>query len=146
MLLEIAALNSSFKILQTLLSNGKSLYECGESLTSFFQASSEINKQPSSKSGSGSALESYQAQQEVKKTREALKFAMNKNALCGWADFVQFEAEWYREKRAEEAELLNQQIRKSAQLKQDIQLAINVGVSLMLALGLLFGIAIYYKG
>jgi hypothetical protein len=71
---------------------------------------------------------------------------MKKSRLNGWTDFVRFEAEWHRQRREEEAALIKKKARQAAKLQKDISLGINVGICMILALGLLFGIAVYIKG
>jgi hypothetical protein len=96
-------------------------------------------------SSKGSALESFQAQEILNKQRNELEHFLKKSRLNGWSDFVRYEANWHRERREEEQEKINAQIRRNAKIQKDLQLAINVGVSMIMALGLLFGIALYLR-
>ena len=145
MLLEMAAANVAFKTVQQLLLNGKTLYECGSSLSDYFSASSEINKKQSSSTGSGSALESYQAQQELKRQRDQLKWAMNKAALMGWSDYLAFEAEWHRDqKEAARLATRKQHLRVEA-IQANISIGIKVGGILIIIMGAAFGVAIYLR-
>ena len=59
---------------------------------------------------------------------------------------MKFEAEWHRQRREEEQEKINERIRRNAKLQKDLELATNVGICMILAMGLLFGIAVYIKG
>ena len=146
MLIEIAAANAIFKTLSVALKNGKSIYEMGEKLTDYFSATHEIKQKAGDSSSSGTALEAFQYQEQLTRQRAELEFHMKKSRLQGWSDFVKFEAEWHRQRREEELAKNNARIRRNAKLQKDIGLAINVGICMILAMGLLFGIAVYIKG
>jgi|TARA_B110001450_G_scaffold134416_1_gene126234 hypothetical protein len=146
MLMEIAAANAIFKTLSVALKNGKSIYDMGEKLTDYFSATHEIKQKAGDSSSSGTALEAFQYQEQLNRQRAELEYHMKKSRLQGWSDFVRFEAEWHRQRREEEQEKVNAQIRRNAKLQKDVSLAINVGVCMLLAMGLLFGIAVYYRG
>ena len=145
MLLEMAAANVAFKTVQQLLLNGKTLYDCGSSLTDYFSASSEINKKQSSSTGSGSALESYQAQQELKRQRDQLKWAMNKAALMGWSDYLAFEAEWHREQKEAVRLATRKQYLRNETIQANVSIGIKVGGILIIIMGAAFGVAIYLR-
>ena len=145
MLIEIAAANAIFKTLSVALKNGKSIYEMGEKLTDYFSATHEIKQKAGDSSSSGTALEAFQYQEQLTRQRAELEFHMKKSRLQGWSDFVKFEAEWHRQRREEELAKNNARIRRNAKLQKDIGLAINVGICMILAMGLLFGIAVYFK-
>jgi hypothetical protein len=144
-LLELAALNASFAILKTGFSNGKDIYAMGKTLANYFEASSEIKSKAGDANSKGSALECFQAQELLNKQRSELEWHLKKSRLNGWSDFVRYEAEWHRERREEEQEKVNAQIRRNVKIQKDLQLAINVGVSMVMALGLLFGIVLYLR-
>ena len=146
MLIEIAAANAIFKTLSVALKNGKSIYDMGEKLTDYFSATHEIKQKAGDSSSSGTALEAFQYQEQLTRQRAELEFHMKKSRLQGWSDFVKFEAEWHRQRREEEQAKNNARIRRNAKLQKDIGLAINVGICMILAMGLLFGIAVYIKG
>jgi len=146
MLMEIAAANAIFKTLSVALKNGKSIYDMGEKLTDYFSATHEIKQKAGDSSSSGTALEAFQYQEQLNRQRAELEFHMKKSRLQGWSDFVRFEAEWHRQRKEQEQEKINQRIKRNAKIQKDIGLAINVGVCMLLAMGLLFGIAVYYKG
>ena len=145
MLIEIAAANAIFKTLSVALKNGKSIYDMGEKLTDYFSATHEIKSKAGDATSKGSALECFQAQELLNKQRSELEWHLKKSRLNGWSDFVRYEANWHRERREEEQEKINAQIRRNAKIQKDLQLAINVGVSMIMAMGLLFGIALYLR-
>ena len=146
MLLELAALNASFAILKTGFSNGKDIYAMGTTLANYFSATHEIKSKAGDATSKGSALECFQAQELLNKQRSELEWHLKKSRLNGWSDFVRYEAEWHRQRKEQEQEKINQRIKRNAKIQKDVGLAINVGVCMLLAMGLLFGIAIYYKG
>ena len=146
MLIEIAAANAIFKTLSVALKNGKSLYELGTQVSDYLGATQKVKDKAGNSESRGTALECFQYQEQLRIQREQLEFHLKKSRLNGWSDFVKFEAEWHRERREEEQEKVNAQIRRNAKLQKDVSLAINVGVCMLLAMGLLFGIAVYYRG
>ena len=145
MLVEIAAANAIFKTLSTALGNGKSLYELGSQLSDYLGATQKVKEKAGDSTSKGTALEAFQYNETLRIQREQLEYHLKKSRLNGWSDFVRFEAEWHRERREEEQEKVNAQIRRNAKIQKDLQLAINVGVSMIMALGLLFGIALYLR-
>ena len=146
MLAEIAIANSLYKVVSTAFKNGKSIYDMGSSLTDYFSATHEVQKKAGDSSSKGTALECWQYQEQQRIQRANLEWHMKKSRLGGWTDFVRFEAEWHRQRKEEELALRKKNARQAAKLQKDLQLAINIGVCMILAMGLLFGIAIYYRG
>tara|TARA_B110000238_G_C15780693_1_gene291681 strand:- start:15 stop:458 length:444 start_codon:yes stop_codon:yes gene_type:complete len=144
MLLELAALNASFAILKTGFSNGKDIYAMGTTLANYFSATHEIKSKAGDATSKGSALECFQAQELLNKQRNELEHFLKKSRLNGWSDFVRYEAEWHRERREEEQEKINARIRRNNKIQKDVSLAINIGICMIIAMGLLFGIAVYY--
>ena len=146
MLAEIALANSLYKVVSTAFKNGKSIYDMGSQLTDYFSATHEVQKKAGDSSSKGTALEAYQFAEQQRIQRANLEWHMKKSRLNGWTDFVRFEAEWHRQRREEEAAVIKKKARQAAKLQKDIALGINVGICMILALGILFGIAIYIKG
>ena len=146
MLAEIALANALYKTVSTAFKNGKSIYDMGSQLTDYFSATHEVQKKAGDSSSKGTALEAYQFAEQQRIQRANLEWHMKKSRLNGWTDFVRFEAEWHRQRREEEAALIKKKARQAAKLQKDISLGINVGICMILALGLLFGIAVYIKG
>ena len=146
MLLEIAAANAIFKTLSTAFKNGKQLYEVGGQVSDYLSATQKVKEKAGDASSRGTALECFQYQEQQRVQREQLEHFLKKSRLNGWSDFVKFEAEWHRQRREEEQEKVNTRIRRNAKLQKDVALGINVGICMIVALGLLFGIAIYLKG
>ena len=146
MLLEIAAANAIFKTLSTAFKNGKQLYEVGGQVSDYLSATQKVKEKAGDASSRGTALECFQSAEQQRVQREQLEHFLKKSRLNGWSDFVKFEAEWHRQRREEEQEKVNTRIRRNAKLQKDVALGINVGICMILALGLLFGIAVYLKG
>ena len=146
MLMEIAAANAIWKTLSTCLKNGQELYQLGTQLNDYLSATQKVKDKAGDSSSKGSALEAFQYQENLRKQREQLEFHLKKSRLNGWSDFVKFEAQWHRQRREEEQEKINDKIRRNAKLQKDLELATNVGICMIIALGLLFGIAVYIKG
>ena len=146
MLAEIALANSLYKVVSTAFKNGKSIYDMGSSLTDYFSATHEVQKKAGDSGSKGTALECWQYQEQQRIQRANLEWHMKKSRLGGWTDFVRFEANWHRQRKEEELALRKKNARQAAKLQKDLQLAINIGVCMILAMGLLFGIAIYYRG
>ena len=146
MLMEIAAANAIWKTLSTALKNGQQLYQMSTALGEYLSATQKVKDKAGDASSRGSALECFQYQEQLRIQREQLEFHLKKSRLNGWSDFVKFEAEWHRQRRAEEQEKVNERIRRNAKLQKDLELATNVGICMILAMGLLFGIAVYIKG
>jgi len=144
--MEIAAANAIWKTLSTALKNGQQLYQMSTALGEYLSATQKVKDKAGDASSRGSALECFQYQEQLRIQREQLEFHLKKSRLNGWSDFVKFEAEWHRQRRAEEQEKVNERIRRNAKLQKDLELATNVGICMILAMGLLFGIAVYIKG
>ena len=146
MLAEIAIANAIWKTLSTALKNGKQLYEVSGQVSEYLSATQKVKEKAGDANSRGTALEAYQFAEQERIRRSQLEFHLKKSRLNGWSDFVKFEAEWHRQRREEEQEKINAKIRRNAKIQKDIQLATNIGVCMILAMGLLFGIAVYYRG
>ena len=146
MLAEIAIANAIWKTLSTALKNGKQLYEVGGQVSDYLSATQKVKEKAGDANSRGTALEAYQFAEQQRVQRSQLEFHLKKSRLNGWSDFVKFEAEWHRKRKEEEQEKINARIRRNNKLQNDVTLAINIGICLIIAIGLLFGIAIYLKG
>jgi len=92
MLIELAAANAAFKIIKATINNGQDIYNAGSALSKYFGAEKAINKQV--KAGTGNVMEAFQAQEQLKKNEEALKFMLNKQRLQGYVDFCKFRSDY----------------------------------------------------
>ena len=91
MLAELAVANAAFGVIKQALSNGKELVDAGDAVGKYFKAENDIAKEVATK-GKGSALEAYQAQQQLRKQEDELKYMLNKQGLLGYSNFIQFKA------------------------------------------------------
>jgi len=145
MLIEIAAANLAFKTVSTLLKNGKQLYQIGSQMNDYLSASQKVKEKAGDANSRGTAYECFQFAEQERVRRSQLEFHLKKSRLNGWSDFVKFEAEWHRQRKEEEKEKINARIRRNNKLQKDISLAINIGICMIIAMGLLFGIAVYMR-
>ncbi len=145
MILEsLMAANAAFAIIKKTLANGKDILDAGEAASKYFKASNDIAKEVEAK-GRGSALEAYQAQLQLRKQEDELKHMLNKQGLLGYANFVQFRAEWSRDQK-EQAKLAARRRHQQAKaLEENITIGLKVGGTLLLIMGALFGVAIYLR-
>jgi len=145
MLVEIAAANLAFKTVSTLLKNGKQLYQIGSQMNDYLSASQKVKDKAGDANSRGTALEAYQFAEQERVRRSQLEFHLKKSRLNGWSDFVKFEAEWHRQRKEEEKEKINARIRRNNKIQKDVTLAINIGIFMIVAVGILFGIAVYMR-
>ena len=144
MLLELAAANAAFATIKATLSNGRELLDAGKAVTDYFGASSAISKEVATK-GKGSALEAYQAQQQLMKQEEELKFMLNKQGLMGYHQFLEFKAQFARDqKNAVKAQARRRYARNQA-IEENVTLAIKVGGIMLMIMAALFGVALYLR-
>ncbi len=144
MLAELAIANAAFKVIKQALCNGKELFDVADATSKYFKAENDIAKEVETK-GRGSALEAYQAQLQLRKQEDELKYMLNKQGLLGYANFIQFKAEWAREQK-EQAKLAARKRHQQAKaLEENITIGLKVGGTLLLIMGALFGVAIYLR-
>ena len=146
MLAEIAIANAIWKTLSTALKNGKQFYEMGSQVNEYLSATQKVKEKAGDSNSRGTPLEAFNYNETLNRQRSELEFHLKKSRLNGWSDFVKFEAEWHRERREAEQAKINARIRRNNKLQKDIALAINVGICMIIGLGILFGVAIYLKG
>ena len=144
MLVELAAANAAFKIIKATLANGRELLDAGKAVTDYFGASSAINKEVAAK-GKGSALEAYQAQQQLMKQEEELKFMLNKQGLLGYHDFLQFKAQFAREQKEAAKAQAKARYKRNQAIEENVTLGLKVMSGLLIAMAALFGVALYLR-
>ena len=145
MLAEIAIANAIWKTLSTALKNGKQFYEMGSQVNEYLSATQKVKEKAGDSNSRGTPLEAFNYNETLNRQRSELEFHLKKSRLNGWSDFVKFEAEWHRERREAEQAKINARIRRNNKLQKDISLAINIGICMIIAMGLLFGIAVYMR-
>lgn len=145
MLVELAAANAAFAVIKKTLCNGKELLDAGKAVTDYFSASSSISKEVATK-GKSSALEAYQAQQQLMKQEAELKDMLNKQGLLGYHNFLQFKAEYAREQKEQTKLAARKKHKRQQAIEENITLGLKVGSILLIAMAALFGVALYLKG
>ena len=137
--------NAAFAVIKQTLANGKDILDAGEAAGKYFKAENDIAKEVEAK-GRHSALEAYQAQQQLRKQEDELKYMLNKQGLLGYANFVQFRAEWARDQKEQVKLEARRKYQQAKALEENITIGLKVGGTLLLIMGALFGVAIYIKG
>jgi hypothetical protein len=146
MLAELAIANAAFKVIKQGLQNGGELLDAGKAIGEWMGASRKISKLPASKSATfGSAFEGFQAQEKIKKQRAELEFMVTKTRLHAWRDFLEYEAEYYREIREAEKLALRKKHQRAKARDANLTLALKVGGIILLIIGALFGVAFYSR-
>tara|TARA_R110000803_G_scaffold184217_2_gene246570 strand:- start:1200 stop:1637 length:438 start_codon:yes stop_codon:yes gene_type:complete len=136
--------NAAFAVIKQTLANGKDIMDAGEAASKYFKAENDIAKEVEAK-GRHSALEAYQAQQQLRKQEDELKYLLNKQGLLGYANFVQFRAEWSREQKEQAKLAARRKYQRAKALEENISIGLKVGGTLLLIMGALFGVAIYLR-
>ncbi len=144
MLAELMIANSAFKVIKQALSNGKELFDVAESASQYFKAENDIAKEVATK-GKGSALEAYQAQLQLRKQEDELKYMLNKQGLLGYANFLQFKAEWSRDQKEQVKLAARKKHQRAKALEANITIGLKVGGTLLLIMAALFGVALYLR-
>jgi len=145
MLAELAIANAAFQVIKQALSNGKDLLDAGDAVGKYFKAENDIAKVVEAK-GKNNVLEMYQAQLQLRKNEEDLKYMLNKQGLNGYYNFLQFKAQYARDQK----EAVKEQARKRHARQEAIQENISIGLKAMgiifVIIAALFGVALYVKG
>jgi len=144
MIAELALANAAFATIKATLANGRELLDAGKAVTDYFGASSAINKEVASK-GKGSALEAYQAQQQLMKQEEELKFMLNKQGLLGYHDFLQFKAQFARDQKEAAKAQARKKYQRAAAIEEALTLGIKVMLGLLITIATLFGAIVYLR-
>ncbi len=143
-LVELAAANAAFKVIKTTLCNGKELLDAGNAVTDYFSASSSISKEVAAK-GKGSALEAYQAQQQLMKQESELKDMLNKQGMLGYHNFLQFKADFAREQKDAVKAQAKARYKRNQAIEENVTLGLKVMSGLLIAMAALFGVALYLR-
>lgn len=99
MIAELAAANAAFAIIKKTISNGGDIFAAGQSLFSYFDNKSAIQRKVSQ--GGKSALEEFAALEQLKSQEDELKRIMIYHGRAGmWDDWLSFQVE-AKKKRAE---------------------------------------------
>ena len=144
MLAELAIANAAFSVIKQALSNGKDILDAGDAVGKYFKAENDIAKEVEAK-GKGSALEAYQAQQQLRKQEDELKYMLNKQGLLGYANFIQFKAEWAREQKEQARLEARRRHQRAEALEENITAGLKALAILTMVMGAAFGVAVYLK-
>lgn len=103
MLAEIAAANAAFSIIKTALSNGKELYDVGDTATKYFDNKAAVAKK-AKRGGNKSELAAFLELQKLQKEEEWLKEHMIYAGDPGmWDAWLQFQSDCKRNREREAA-------------------------------------------
>ena len=110
MLAELAAANAAYGVIKEALANGGEIYQLGQKLVGYFDASAEIEKK-AQESGKGD-MEAFMAKEQLRAQEEELKQMFIYQGRPGlWQDWLTFKRDAKLE-REREARLLREKARK----------------------------------
>ena len=110
MLAELAAANAAYGVIKEALANGGEIYQLGQKLMGYFDASAEIEKK-AQESGKGD-MEAFMAKEQLRAQEEELKQLFIYQGRPGlWTDWLTFKRDAKLE-REREARLLREKARK----------------------------------
>ena len=138
------AANAAFAVIKQTLCNGKDLVDAGKSVGVYFKAENDIAKEVEAK-GRASALEAYQAQQQLRKQEAELKEMLNKQGLMGYHNFLEFKAQFARDKKEAAKIRAKKKHQRAEAFAEALTLGIKVMLGLLITVAALFGAAIYLR-
>ena len=144
MLIELMAANAAFAVIKQTLSNGRDLIEAGDAVGKYFKAENDIAKVVEAK-GKNNVLEMYQAQVQLRKNEENLKWLLNKQGLNGYLNFLNFKADYAREQKELAKLAARKKYARQKAIQENVSIGIKVGGILIIMMGALFGVAIYLR-
>jgi len=110
MLAELAAANAAYGVIKEALANGGEIYQLGQKLVGYFDASAEIEKK-AQESGKGD-MEAFMAKEQLRAQEEELKQMFIYQGRPGlWTDWLTFKRD-AKLAREREARLLRERARK----------------------------------
>jgi len=131
MLAELMIANAAFKVIKTTISNGKDIANAGAAITKYFGAEKAIKKQV--KAGTGNIMEAFQAQEQLRKNEETLKYMLNKQRLHGYVDFCKFRDDYNKGIKIKAAKQKNANARQSKANESTMTIALSVGIVLLIS-------------
>jgi len=119
MLAELAAINAAYGVIKEVVGNGQELYAAGQHIAQFFNTKYELQKKLNEKPpDQRSQLEEFFALEEIKQKEQELKDLMIISGRAGlWDDWLKFQAEAARARRAEISRLEQEAYKKQQQIK-----------------------------
>jgi len=132
MLAELAAINAAYGVIKEVVGNGQELYAAGQHLAQFFNTKYELQKKLNeAPPDQRSQLEEFFALEEIKAKEQELKELMIIAGRPGlWDDWLRFQAEQARARRAEIARLEQEALEKQQKIKHWLEIA---GISIILS-------------
>ena len=130
MLAELAVANAAFKVIKATINNGREIADAGAAITKYFGAEKAINKQV--KAGTGNVMEAFQAQEQLRKNEESLKFMLNKQRLHGYIDFCKFREQYNKGIKIKATNRKNANAKRAADIDNTMTIALTVFVVMLL--------------
>ena len=130
MLAELAVANAAFKVIKATINNGREIADAGAAITKYFGAEKAINKQV--KAGTGNVMEAFQAQEQLRKNEESLKFMLNKQRLHGYIDFCKFREQYNKGIKIKATNRKNANAKRAADIDNTVTIALTVFVVMLL--------------
>jgi hypothetical protein len=124
MLAELAAINAAYSVIKEVVGNGRELYDCGESLSTFFNNKAalqkKVNAAPPDRRGQ---IQEFFALEKIKQQEEELRQLMQWTGRAGlWDDWLAFQAEAARARRDEAAKIERAAIARQEQIEQTLKI------------------------
>jgi hypothetical protein len=150
MLAELAAINAAYGVIKEVVGNGQELYAAGQHLAQFFNTKYELQKKLNEKPpDQRTQLEEFFALEEIKAKEQELKDLMIISGRPGlWDDWLKFQAEAARARRAEIARLEKEAYEKQQRIKKTVEItAISLAIfgAVAAVIYLFIFIATYHK-
>jgi hypothetical protein len=130
MLAELAVANAAFKVIKATINNGREIADAGAAISKYFGAEKAINKQV--KAGTGNVMEAFQAQEQLRKNEESLKFMLNKQRLHGYIDFCKFREQYNKGIKIKAIKRKNANAKRAADVDNTVTIALTVFVVMLL--------------
>lgn len=147
MLAELAAANAAFAVIKQVVQNGGELFQAGQKMFEYFDAKATIQKKAnervagSRQTTAGEDWEEFQALEQLKAQEEHLRETMIYAGRPGlWDDWVKFQAEAARKRRAAQEAAEAERKRRAQQQQEIITACLVAGAAILLTGLILFGI------
>jgi hypothetical protein len=125
MLAELAAINAAYGVIKEVVGNGQELYAAGQHIAQFFNTKHELQKKLNEKPpDQRNQLEEFFALEELKAREQELKELMIYQGRPGlWDDWLKFQAEAARARRAEIARLKQEALERQQKIRHWTEIA-----------------------
>lgn len=132
----MAIASAAFSTIKQFVSDGKELYEMGESLSSYFTAKKEIQTK-ANKNGYKSDLDAFMATEKLTAMENELKDIMIYQGRANmWNDWLQFQADAKQKRKNEDLAIKNAKIKRKQKIVQWIQISAVLVMSTVLVSGM----------